>query len=206
MNQVVESIFQIAILVFSIVIHEVSHGAVAYAMGDDTAKKQGRLTLNPIPHIDLFGSVLLPAMMILSGGPVFGWAKPVPYDPFYLKNQKWGPAFVGLAGPGSNLFLAFFFGLLVRFGSGFGFPPAFIEIAMYITLINLGLAIFNLIPVPPLDGSKLLFALLPDSAREMQEFFERFGFILLLVFIFFLSGILIYPIYFLFSLITGIGF
>src|SRR3989344_5369092 len=89
MNQVVESIFQITILAFSIVIHEVSHGAAAYAMGDETAKSQGRLTLNPIPHIDLFGSILLPALMILSGGPVFGWAKPVPYNPYYLTGPKW---------------------------------------------------------------------------------------------------------------------
>lgn len=211
MNQVVESIFQIAILVFSIVIHEVSHGAVAYALGDETAKSQGRLTLNPIPHIDLFGSVFLPALMILSGGPVFGWAKPVPYNPYNLNNQKWlgrisPEALVGLAGPGANIFLAIFFGLLVRFAGVFGLPAAFIDIAIFITIINLGLAVFNLIPIPPLDGSKLLFAFLPESARKLELFFESYGFILLLVFVFFLSGILIYPIYFLFHLITGITF
>ncbi len=211
MNQVVESIFQILILVFSIVIHEVSHGAVAYAMGDNTAKDAGRLTLNPIPHIDPFGSILLPALMILSGGPAFGWARPVPYNPFNLRAPKWlgnisPDALVGVAGPGANIFLAVFFGLLVRFSGALALPAAFVNIAIFITFINLGLAIFNLIPIPPLDGSKLLFALLPESARNMEIFFERWGFILLLVFIFFLSGILIYPIYLVFRLITGITF
>ncbi|MDO8523395.1 MAG: site-2 protease family protein [bacterium] len=211
MNQVVESTFQILILVFSIVIHEVSHGAVAYAMGDETAKNAGRLTLNPISHIDLFGSILLPALMILSGGPAFGWAKPVPYNPYYLTGPKWlgrisPDALVGIAGPAANIFLAIFFGLMVRFGAGFGFPAAFIQIAIFIVFMNLGLAIFNLIPIPPLDGSKLLFAFLPDSARSMEIFFERWGFMLILIFIFFLSGILIYPIYFFFRLITGMAF
>src|SRR3989338_512868 len=211
MNQVVESIFQILILVFSIVIHEVSHGAAAYAMGDETAKNAGRLTLNPISHIDLFGSILLPALMILSGGPAFGWAKPVPYNPYYLTGPKWlgrisPDAFVGVAGPASNIFLALFFGLAVRFGAGLGLPAAFLQIALVITFMNLGLAVFNLIPIPPLDGSKLLFAFLPDSARSLEIFFERWGLMIILIFIFFLSGILIYPILFLFRLITGIGF
>lgn len=215
MNQVVESVFHILILVFSIVIHEVSHGAVAYAMGDETAKNAGRLTLNPIPHIDPVGSIMLPALMILSGGPAFGWAKPVPYNPYYLNAPKWlgrisPDALVGVAGPAANIFLAVFFGLMVRFGSALSLPMDFIRIAMFITIMNLGLAVFNLIPIPPLDGSKLLFSALggPASgwAQQFQIFFERWGFMLLLIFIFFLSGVLIYPIYFLFRLITGIGF
>lgn len=206
MNQVFESIIQLAILVFSIVIHEVSHGAVAHALGDDTAKNEGRLTLNPISHIDPFGSIILPAIMLFSGGPVFGWAKPVPYNPFYLKNQKYGPAMVGAAGPLSNILIALVFGLAIRFYGALSLPPQFIQIAGSIAALNLVLAIFNLVPIPPLDGSKVLFAALPQSALRLQEFFEKYGMILLLIFIFFFSGIILPIAGFLFKLITGLQF
>lgn len=206
MNQAVEFIFQILILIFSVVIHEVSHGAVAYAMGDDTAKEEGRLTLNPLKHLDPFGSVILPALTYLLGGFIFGWARPVPYNPDNLKNQKYGPGLVGAAGPGSNLLIALVFGLLVRFGGGLGLPPQFLQIAIFIVFLNLILAIFNLVPIPPLDGSKVLFALLPGRSYELEAFFERYGLIVLLVFIFFLSGVILPIAAFLFRLITGFGF
>lgn len=206
MNQVIETIIQLAILVFSIVIHEVSHGAVAYAMGDNTAKNEGRLTLNPIPHIDPFGSIILPALMLFAGGPVFGWARPVPYNPFYLKNQKYGPAMVGAAGPLANILIAIFFGFLIRFSSILGLPFQFVQIAGSIVALNLILAIFNLVPIPPLDGSKVLFAALPQSAERLREFFERYGMFVLLIFIFFFSGRILPVAGFLFNLITGLQF
>ncbi len=206
MNQVLQFVFQILILIFSVVIHEVSHGTVAYAMGDNTAKEAGRLTLNPLKHLDPFGSVLLPTITYLLGGFIFGWAVPVPYNPYYLKNQKWGPALVGAAGPLSNILIALFFGVLIRFAGALALPPQFLQIAIFIVFLNLILAIFNLIPIPPLDGSKVLFAFLSDRARDLEIFFEKYGLILLLFFIFFLSGIILPIAYFFFRLITGLGF
>src|SRR3989338_7033725 len=138
-------IFSIAVLIMSIVIHEVSHGLAANALGDPTAKYQGRLTLNPIKHLDPFGSVLLPVMTYLVGGFIFGWAKPVPYNPYNLKNQRWGPAVVGAAGPLSNLIVALGFALLLRFFAA-GFPSSLAEIFTSIIFINILLAIFNLVP------------------------------------------------------------
>lgn len=206
MDQVLQFTFQIAILIFSVVIHEVSHGAVAYAMGDTTAKDEGRLTLNPLNHLDPFGSVILPAITYMVGGFIFGWARPVPYNPYYLKNQKYGPALVGAAGPLSNVLIALVFGLLIRFGGVLDLPPQFLQIALFITFLNLVLAIFNLVPIPPLDGSKVLFALLPDRAQNLKVFFEQYGIFLLLFFIFFLSGIILPVAYFLFRFITGLSF
>ncbi|KKT28851.1 hypothetical protein A3G55_01935 [Candidatus Giovannonibacteria bacterium RIFCSPLOWO2_12_FULL_44_25] len=206
MNQALEFIFQIAILIFSVVIHEVSHGAVAYAMGDNTAKDEGRLTLNPLKHLDPFGSVLLPILTYWAGGFIFGWARPVPYNPYYLKNQKYGPAMVGAAGPLSNILMALFFGVLIRFADAFALPAQFLQIAMFIVFLNLILAIFNLVPIPPLDGSKVLFAFLPDRARDLEIFFEKYGLILLLLFIFFFAGAILPIAAFLFRLITGLSF
>jgi len=211
MNQVLQFIFQIAILIFSVIIHEVSHGAVAYALGDSTAKDEGRLTLNPVSHLDPFGSILLPVITYLVGGFIFGWAKPVPYNPYNLKKPRWlgkisPDALVGAAGPLSNIFLAVVFGFFIRFGGSYSFfPPAFFQIASFIVFLNLVLAIFNLVPIPPLDGSKVLFALLPGKAYEIQRFMERYGIILLLAFIFLLSGIIIPIADFFFRAITGLG-
>lgn len=203
MNQVLQFIFQIAVLIFSVIIHEVSHGAVAYALGDSTAKDAGRLTLNPIPHIDFVGSILLPAFI------GFGWAKPVPYNPYNLKSQKWGPLLVGLAGPASNILIALFFGLSLRFFGVFSSNIVFFVTILSIVKLNLGLAVFNLIPIPPLDGSKLLFAILPYGWIRVQEFLERYGFFVLLILIFlvpgFLSGIIFPIVNVLISFITGLG-
>jgi Zn-dependent protease len=213
MENAITIAFQLFILIFSVILHEVSHGFVANAMGDPTAKLAGRLTLNPLPHIDPVGSVLLPLASFFLGGFIVGWARPVPYNPNYLqvKNRELGSAIVGAAGPAANIALALIFGLLLRF-SDFWAPGlgaigmALASAAGMIAIINLGLAVFNLIPIPPLDGSKVLFALLPYGMESVRIFFERFGVILLLVFIFYFSHWIVPIVTGLFRLITGFGF
>lgn len=205
MNQVVDTIFQILIVIFSVVVHEVSHGAMAYALGDNTAKDAGRLTLNPIPHIDMVGSILMP---ILIG---FGWAKPVPYNPYNLKDQKWGPFLVGIAGPASNILVAIVFGLVLRFSEFLTIlGPAILSAIFPIVIINLGLAVFNLIPVPPLDGSKILYLFWPKDRIDLYAKFEQYGFFILLILILLfrnaLSNIIFPIIGFFFRLITGSTF
>lgn len=204
-------IFQLAILVMSVVIHEFSHGAVAYALGDKTAKYQGRLTLNPIPHIDPVGSILLPIIFTMLGGPAFGWAKPVPYNPYNLRNQQWGPALVGAAGPLSNLIIAIVFGLAARATRGdyLGFIPtqsleAFTQIALVIIIINIALAILNLMPIPPLDGSKILFAIFPGQGFRLQIFFQTWGLLLIIPVIILLSPVIGFLTNFIFRIIVGI--
>lgn len=204
------AIFYIVILIMSIVIHEVSHGFMAEYFGDDTARNAGRLTLNPLKHIDLFGSILLPAVLILShAGFLFGWAKPVPYNPNNLRNRKWGTIAVASAGVMANFFIAIIFGLVLRlapnFAHGFILPANFYFITSVIVIINLALGIFNLVPIPPLDGSKILFSFLPERAFNFILAYEQYSLILLLVFIVFFSDYL-YPILaFLFHLVTGLA-
>jgi Zn-dependent protease len=200
------AIFYIAILIMSVVIHEISHGFVAEYFGDDTARKAGRLTLNPLKHLDPFGSIILPALMYFSTGFVFGWAKPVPYNPYNLSNKKWGTVAVASAGILANLFLAVIFGLLLRFSPGWNLPAGFVFITSSIVITNLALAIFNLLPIPPLDGSKILFSLFPESLSPFLALFEQYSFFLLLIFIFFFSDSLRPILGFLYSLITGIIF
>ena len=193
----------------SIVIHEVSHGFMAEHFGDDTARNAGRLTLNPVPHIDIFGSIFLPAILIISHSPfMFGWAKPVPYNPNNLSDRKWGTVWVAAAGVLANFLIAIVFGIIIRFApsifSGSVLPAGFYFITSAIVIVNLALAIFNLVPIPPLDGSKIFFSFLPESAFSFIITYEQYSLVLLLIFIVFFSDYL-YPILaFLFHLITGL--
>lgn len=198
------AIFYIAILIMSVVIHEISHGFMAEYFGDKTARHAGRLTLNPIKHLDLFGSIILPAVLVLSkAGFLFGWAKPVPYNPHNLSNKKWGTIAVASAGVMANFFIAIIFGLMLRFAPSFSAPPDFYFIVSAIVVVNLALAIFNLVPIPPLDGSRILLSFLPESNRGI-EIFEQYSIIFLIIFIVYFSDYL-YPILsFLFYLITGL--
>lgn len=214
MESAIAIIFQLAILIFSVVIHEVSHGLAANALGDPTAKYAGRLTLNPAKHLDPVGSVLVPLATFIiprllgGAGFIIGWAKPVPYNPSLLRNAAYGPALVGAAGPLSNIAVAVFFGLLIRVAGRWdaiapGAAPALLPVFSAIVVINLVLAIFNLVPIPPLDGSKVLFALLPAGWEGVEVFLERFGIPLLIVFIFYFAGIIFPIVALLFRLITG---
>jgi Zn-dependent protease len=200
-------IFSIAILIMSVVIHEVSHGYAALALGDVTAKYAGRLTLNPIKHLDLFGSIIVPGLLaLLPGGLIFGWAKPVPYNPYNLKNQRWGELIVAAAGPLSNIIIAIIFGVLIRLAPVIGLAPSFIDLSLTVVLINLILAFFNLLPFPPLDGSKILFSLLPyDAAQKYREFIQRFGLILVFIAIFILWDFLFLFVLFLTEILTGLN-
>jgi len=189
----------IAILILSVVIHEVAHGYAALWLGDTTALHAGRLTLNPLKHLDFFGSIVVPLLLSLTGF-VFGWAKPVPYNPYNLRNRRWGESLVALAGPASNLLLAAIFGLYLQFIGG---SPAAVMVGLLIVQINVALAIFNLVPIPPLDGSKILFSLFPEQAAKMRATMEQWGFMLLLIFIFFFSSILGPIIEFVTRFLTG---
>lgn len=184
-------IFSVAILILSVVIHEVAHGYAALVLGDVTAKYAGRLSMNPLKHMDPFGSVIFPLLMAwINPNFVFGWAKPVPYNPYNLRNKRWGELLVAIAGPISNILLAILMGVVVRFGPILGLPDAFYSLANLTVIINIYLAVFNMMPIPPLDGSKVLFALFPESADTLRNALERYGIFFLLVFIFFLSSIL----------------
>jgi len=202
-----DAVFYIAILVMSIVMHEVSHGFMAEYFGDKTARYAGRLTLNPLKHLDLFGSVLLPVLLVISNAPfLFGWAKPVPYNPDNLSNRKWGTIWVAAAGVLANFSIAFLFGVIIRLSSGMILPDAFYFITSVIVVINLALGIFNLVPIPPLDGSKILFSFLPFSFSKAVMFFEQYSLALLLLFIVFFADYLSPILAYLFTLITGLAF
>ncbi len=198
--------FSLVILLFSVIIHELSHGYVAYSLGDPTAKYEGRLTLNPLKHLDPFGSIILPLLLFIAGSPfLFGWAKPVPVNPYNFSDKKYGEIKVSVAGPASNLLLAIFFGVLLRF-----IPDQIIlanqgiAIALsYIVAINIWLAIFNLIPIPPLDGSWILFSFLPESWQNVKIFLKQYGIVILVLLILFGGTAWSVITSVLFQLITG---
>lgn len=192
-------IFTIVVLILSIVVHEVAHGYAANALGDPTAKLAGRLTLNPIPHVDLVGSILIPGFLVLTqAGILFGWAKPVPYNPYNLKNQRWGEAIVGVAGVATNLSIAVFFAVVARFAYGAGLSE-FAELAVVVVFVNLFLGLFNLIPLPPLDGFTVLRGALPYKMalplREFEERLQRGGIFTLIIILFIFVQFLSNPFY-----------
>ncbi len=194
------TVFFIFVIVFSAIIHEYCHGWMADQLGDPTAKYAGRLTLNPLKHIDPIGSILLPILLIPTGF-LFAYAKPVPYNPYNLKDQKWGPVKVALAGPASNFILAFVFGLAYQF-----MPVGPMSEFLYIIVFaNVILGVFNLVPIPPLDGSKVLFAVLPDHAMKLKQILHQYGFLILIVFIMSFSHILTPFIQFFVNLFVGGG-
>lgn len=191
-------IITIAILILSIVFHEVAHGYAANWLGDPTARLAGRLSPNPLLHIDPVGSVIVPGFLYLSGAHfLFGWAKPVPYNPYNLRNQRWGESFVAAAGPLSNLFLALVFSILVRLADPLALSPAMMEMFGYVIFINVLLACFNAIPIPPLDGSKIIAPFLPRGLeyryRALTAYLENLGFIALLLMVFIFMQILWQP-------------
>src|ERR1041385_8471362 len=185
----VDSLFVAAIIILSVIVHEVMHGVAADSLGDPTARYAGRLTLNPLPHIDIFGSIILPLICALTpGGFFFGWAKPVPYNPYNFQRMRhFGEAIVAAAGPLSNLLIAIIFGILVRLQVS----PELSGFFLTIVAINCSLTILNLIPIPPLDGSKVFSALLPgalghfyDTIRSNIEHNMFLGFGLIILFIY----------------------
>jgi Zn-dependent protease len=203
---IIITIFSLIVLLFSVIIHELAHGSVAYSLGDPTAKYEGRLTLNPLKHLDPFGSVILPLLLFIAGSPfLFGWAKPVPVNPYNFRDHKYGELKVSIAGPASNLSLALFFGLILRFmpdAIALGNPGIMIALG-YIIIINLWLAIFNLIPVPPLDGSWILFSFLPHSMKNVENFLTQYGIVILVLLILFGGNLWFNITGFIFQLITG---
>jgi Zn-dependent protease len=183
---VVTLIFIIVILVFSTVLHEMAHGYVAYWLGDHTAKAMGRLSLNPIVHIDPVMSIIIPVMLYMMGGPVFGGAKPVPINTKNLKWNEWGFALVAIAGPLTNIILSFLFFLAWFFlGGNVGNGNPFL---LYGMQINMGFALFNILPIPPLDGSRVLYALAPDFARDFMRKIEPFGIFIVYILVFFVGS------------------
>ena len=199
-------IFYIIVLIYSVVIHEVSHGLMADSLGDPTAKNLGRLTLNPLRHLDMFGSVLLPLLLFLVRSPfLIGYAKPVPYNPQNLSDKKYGPAKVALAGPASNIVLALIFGLSLRLMPDIFSSSLIPELFSFIIFLNLVLAIFNLFPIPPLDGHWLLMTFLPARFGALKVFIYRYSLPLLFVFIIFIFPLIFPLVSLLYYLITGIN-
>jgi Zn-dependent protease len=203
-----DQLFVVVIIIFSAVIHEVMHGVAADRLGDKTARYAGRLTLNPIPHLDPFGSVILPIVLSLGHSPIFfGWAKPVPYNPYNLRPGRFSEAIVAGAGPASNLVIALVFGIIIRLGV---LSTDITSVLFLIVVVNTMLFLFNLIPVPPLDGSKVLEALLPHSLqykysgwRRQMEMNPLLGMGIVVVIILLLGGAFGNFVYTLAGLIAG---
>ncbi|MBI5405617.1 site-2 protease family protein [Candidatus Kaiserbacteria bacterium] len=209
-----DTALSLVVLILSVIAHEVAHGYAANSLGDPTARLAGRLTMNPLPHIDLMGSIIIPALLVTTHSPIlFGWAKPVPYNPYNLRNQRWGEALVALAGSATNIFLAVMFGLVVRFGSSVGFDALALSLASTIAFVNLFLGLFNLIPFPPLDGFTALRAALPwhlaSGMTRLQARVHGAGALSLILFLLLFSYVFAAPFFklvlWIFGLITGAG-
>jgi len=203
-------ILQISVLLFSVIIHEIAHGYVAYRRGDPTAKLMGRLTLNPVSHIDIFGSIILPLVLMISGGPIFGWAKPVPVNPGRLNNPKTDMLWVSLAGCVANFLLAIIAAIGMALIRKFATSDISVLVTVYqilqaVLIINIILPVLNLLPIPPLDGSRIVYYLLPTELAIKYDRIGMYGFIIIFVLLY--TGILwkiISPvIYFLIALLGG---
>lgn len=166
-GKIFDAVIVLGVILISMTLHELMHGFVAYKLGDDTAKNEGRLTLNPFKHLDLVYSIIIPLVMVLTGGAVFGGAKPVPVNSQNLKGKEWGMALVALAGPLTNIVLALL-GFIVLEVIRPSFGEVFNMIIINFIYVNLGFTVFNMIPIPPLDGSRLLYAITPDKVRELM--------------------------------------
>lgn len=203
-------------LLFSLSFHEAAHAWMAKRRGDDTAASLGRLSLNPFVHLELFGSILLPALMLLFGGPLFGWAKPVPVNPRNLRNYRRDNLMIALAGPVSNIILAVVFAVIFRLAFGFGdtlagmqtgsvqFVEPFYTMLYYAVSLNLGLAFFNILPLPALDGSHILAGLLPERYAQKVDSYQQYSFIIFIVLLW--TGVLRYlwiPVQMVMSVMLG---
>ncbi|MFB6182273.1 MAG: site-2 protease family protein [Candidatus Magasanikbacteria bacterium] len=202
MNIAYQALFYFIFVVPSAIIHEYAHGWMANELGDPTAKHRGRLTLDPRAHIDMMGTILMPLFLLLvSGGNfLFAYAKPVPINHRNLNDQKWGPMWVALAGPLSNFALAAVFGLIIQI---FPASSAMVQPLLIIVFVNVLLGVFNMVPIPPLDGSKVLFAFLPASYKEIEIKLRRYKFLILIIFLLFGFELIIPVIRYLTSLFTG---
>ncbi|MDO8566694.1 MAG: site-2 protease family protein [bacterium] len=207
-----EIFLALVVLILSVIAHEVAHGYAANSLGDPTARLAGRLTLNPLPHIDLMGSIVIPALLVFTHSPIlFGWAKPVPYNPFNLKHQRWGETLVALAGSATNILLAVIFGLIVRFSPAIGLDQTATAFAEIIAFINLLLGLFNLIPFPPLDGFTALRSALPwhlsSGLSRLEQQVRAAGtlslILFLIVFLYIFSTPFFNLVLWLFGLLTG---
>ena len=175
MPWIVSLLVVLGVILVSMILHELAHGVVAYWLGDDTAKQEGRLTLNPLKHLDPVLSFVMPMLLLAMGMPIFGGAKPVPINTRNLKHGVWGMALVGLAGPLTNILLALVAFVIGYFTGGLADMGLGGYICWEFIMVNLGFGVFNLLPIPPLDGSRVLYALAPDGVRRVMERMERWG-------------------------------
>lgn len=190
MEEIVKLIVVVGVVLVSMILHELAHGVMAYWLGDETAKDMGRLSFNPLKHLDPYMSILVPVMLYLIGGPIFGGAKPVPINPRNLKFREWGMALVAVAGPAMNFILAFGVFLIGHF-TGWLYEDSLMGFGFYrMMFANLGFMIFNLIPIPPLDGSRILYAIAPDGARRVIAGMENYGIIIVMIMVVGFSGVL----------------
>jgi len=204
------SAFEFLVLIFSAVLHEVAHGYEAERLGDDTARRAGRLTLNPLKHLDPFGSVILPLTLFFATGGAFFFAaaKPVPYDPRNLKDPRSGAAKIALAGPITNFILALVFGIVIRIAIFLPVSSLFLTLLGVICYLNILLGLFNLVPIPPLDGSRVLFALLPqtETTFRIAQTLEKWGLFIVLIFVFFGFQLLVPIVNGIFMIFSGQSF